>query len=163
MPGMPVCLREHVNQDIEKHHVGIPRPPGHPAGRVEVEGVDRRVRVYPHAPVAVNDLGARLLLGGPLIGVVLGVGVPPGQVLGERTPEDLAEVLGLADRQVLVQAEEVCPGGGGRPGLALVEVSVAEQRYRAVLEVRMGGPAQLLARHRAIMSRSCERRGRLRQ
>src|SRR5215831_8237647 len=28
--------------------------------------------------------------------------------------------------------------GGGRPGLALVEVSVVEQRYRAVLEVRSG-------------------------
>src|SRR6185437_12376795 len=28
--------------------------------------------------------------------------------------------------------------GGGRPGLALVEVSVVEQRYRAVLEVRAG-------------------------
>jgi hypothetical protein len=30
--------------------------------------------------------------------------------------------------------------GGGRPGLALVEVSVVEQRYRAVLEVRAGVP-----------------------
>jgi len=28
--------------------------------------------------------------------------------------------------------------GGGRPGLALVEVSVVEQRYRAVLEVKAG-------------------------
>ena len=28
--------------------------------------------------------------------------------------------------------------GGGRPGLALVEVSVVEQRYRAVLDVRPG-------------------------
>jgi len=29
---------------------------------------------------------------------------------------------------------------GGEPGLALVEVSVVEQRYRAVLEVRSGVP-----------------------
>src|SRR6476469_352398 len=35
--------------------------------------------------------------------------------------------------------------GGGRPGLALVEVSVVEQRYRAVLEVRAGVPVTAVA------------------
>jgi hypothetical protein len=33
----------------------------------------------------------------------------------------------------------------GRPGLALVEVSVVEQRYRAVLEVRTGVPVTEVA------------------
>src|SRR5437868_11167041 len=36
-------------------------------------------------------------------------------------------------------------GGGGRPGLVLVEVSVVEQRYRAVLEVRAGVPVTEVA------------------
>src|SRR5580704_9055749 len=36
-------------------------------------------------------------------------------------------------------------GGGRRPGLALVEVSVVEQRYRAVLEVKAGVPVTEVA------------------
>jgi transposase len=43
---------------------------------------------------------------------------------------------------------------GGRPGLALVEVSVVEQRYRAVLEVRAGVPVTEVAARAGVSRQS---------
>ena len=80
------------------------------ARSVDVEGVDRRVRVLRHASVAVNDPLARLVLGGPQVGAGGRGVVPAWQRLGEGPAEDLAEVPGLPDREVLDQAEEVGPG-----------------------------------------------------
>src|SRR5215207_19957 len=94
VPGVPIRLREHMYQQSVQRHVG-PGPPGHPAWRVEAEGIDRRVGVLPDPPVAVDDLGARLVLGRPTVSVGFGVVVPPGQVFGEWTPEAFAEVPGL--------------------------------------------------------------------
>src|SRR6185437_14529345 len=44
--------------------------------------------------------------------------------------------------------------GGGRPGLALVEVSVVEQRYRAVLEVKSGVPVTEVAARSGVSRQS---------
>src|SRR5215831_9914555 len=44
--------------------------------------------------------------------------------------------------------------GGGRPGLALVEVSVVEQRYRAVLEVKAGVPVTEAAARAGVSRQS---------
>ena len=97
VPGMAGGLAEQVDHDVEQLHVGA-RPPRHVAGGVDGERVDRRVRVLPHAPVEADDLVAGLVLGRPQVGAVRGLVVPPGQGLGERAAEDLAEVPGLPDR-----------------------------------------------------------------
>src|SRR5215469_17048616 len=44
--------------------------------------------------------------------------------------------------------------GGGRPGLALVEVSVVEQRYRAVLEAAAGVPVTEVAARSGVSRQS---------
>jgi hypothetical protein len=43
---------------------------------------------------------------------------------------------------------------GGRPGLALVELSVVEQRYRAVLEAAAGVPVTEVAAHFGVSRQS---------
>src|SRR5262249_59511102 len=114
-------------------------------------GVDCRVRVLPYAPVETSDLGAGLVLGGPECGVVRGLVVPPGQGFGEWPAEDLAEVPGLPDRQVLDQAEEVCPGGGqGTADVVLAEpVELPDQR--------LAYPAQMVVQ---VLFRECIDHGR---
>ena len=96
MPGMPAGLGQDVDQDVEQPDVR-PRPPRHVAGRVDVESVDRRVGVVASAPEHPDDAGPRLVLGDPHVGAGFGAVVPPGQVLGERAPEDRAEVPRLPD------------------------------------------------------------------
>ena len=87
--------------------------------------------MLPHAPVTIDDLDARLVLGRPHVGqlppvveerlelgivrALVGVVVPPRQPLGKRAPEHLAEVPGLGDRQVLDQAEQIGAGRSQRP------------------------------------------------
>jgi hypothetical protein len=90
VPGVAGGVGEHMDHDVEQLHVVV--PPGHVTGSVDGEGIDRRVRVLPHAPVEADDLVAGLVLGGPELGIVRGLVVPPGQGLGERPAEDLAEV-----------------------------------------------------------------------
>jgi hypothetical protein len=59
VPGVPVGLADHVDQDVEEHdHRNRWRPPGHPTRRVEGEGVNSRVRVSPRLPVRLNYFGA---------------------------------------------------------------------------------------------------------
>jgi hypothetical protein len=111
--GVPAGLGKDVDQDVEEFHVGA-WPPRHVAGGVDGEGIDRRVAVVPHSPVSVDDVGAGLVLGRPHVGKTLGLVVPPGQGLRERTLEDLAEVPGFPGRQMLDQAQEVGPGDGQR-------------------------------------------------
>src|SRR4051794_9978232 len=60
VPGVTIGLVEDVDHDVEELHVRA-RPPRHMAGRVDVERGNRRVRVRPHAPVAMDDLDARLV------------------------------------------------------------------------------------------------------
>jgi Homeodomain-like domain len=43
---------------------------------------------------------------------------------------------------------------GGRPGLALVEVSVVAQRYRAVLDLRAGAPVTEVAARAGVSRQS---------
>ena len=137
VPGVPVGLGEHVDHDVEQLHVRA-RPPRHVAGRVDVESRDRRVRVVPDAPVAVDDLGPRLVRGGPQVGEGLEVVVPPpGQSFGKRAPEDVAEVPGLGAGEVLDQTEEVRPGGGQRPADVVLgePVELPEHRGSHVVQV----------------------------
>jgi hypothetical protein len=90
VPGVPGGIGEHMDHDVEQLHVSA--PPGNVTGSVDGESIDRRVLVFPYAPVEADDLVAGLVLGGPELGVVRGLVVPPGQGLGERPAEDLAEV-----------------------------------------------------------------------
>jgi hypothetical protein len=109
VPGMADGLAEDMDHDGEQVRVGIRlRPPRHVAGGVEGKLVDRRVRVFPRAPVEPDDLIAGLVLGRPQIAAV-GV-LPPGQRFRGRTVEDLTEVPGLDGGHVFDQAEEVGPG-----------------------------------------------------
>jgi hypothetical protein len=48
--GVSTGLGQQMNEDIEQGHLGAV-PPGHPAGRIEGEGVHRRVAV-----VTVHDV-----------------------------------------------------------------------------------------------------------
>jgi Glycosyltransferase family 87 len=48
VPGVPVGLRGHVDQDrVQRHRVGRRRPPGNVPGGVQRQGADRGVRVRP--------------------------------------------------------------------------------------------------------------------
>jgi hypothetical protein len=60
-------------------------------------------------------------------------------VLGERTPEDLTEVPGLADRQMLDQAEEVRPGGGQRAadGILREPFELPDQHFAHLTQAAM--------------------------
>lgn len=82
MPGVPVRLRKNMDQHRVQRDVRL-RPPGHPSGSVEVEGVDRGVRVV----------------------------VPPRQVLGERTPESLAEYQASTIDRCLTKPRRLVPVG----------------------------------------------------
>jgi hypothetical protein len=110
VPRVPVGLVKDVDQDAEQLHVGT-RPPGHVAGRVDGQHVDRGVGVFPDAPVEAGDLVAGLVPGGPEVGAARGLVVPPGQWPGERAAEDLAEVPGLPGSRCLIRPSRFVPVG----------------------------------------------------
>ena len=130
MAGVPGGLGQHVHHDVEELHVRA-RPPRHVAGGVDGEGVDGRVRVRPHPPVPVDDLGPRLVLGRPHVGAERGlVIVPARHRLGERPAEDLAQVPGLRGGQVLDQAQQVGPGRGQRAADVVLRQPVQLPQHR---------------------------------
>ena len=100
------------------------------------KGGDRRVRVVPRSPVAVDDLGARLIRSSPHE-VEVAADRRTGAVAGERASEHLAEVPGLGDRQVLDQAEEIGPGRGQRATSVILADSfeLPEHRLSHVAQV----------------------------
>jgi hypothetical protein len=62
-------------------------------------------RGLPLLGVLVEDLRSGFLRGGPLVGVVVSVRVPPRQSLRERAAEDSAQVLPLGRGEMLDEAE----------------------------------------------------------
>jgi hypothetical protein len=55
--GVPVCLGDHVHQDLMQRHIGpLVRPPWHPTGGVQGQGVDGGVRVRPRPVIQGDDL-----------------------------------------------------------------------------------------------------------
>jgi hypothetical protein len=106
--------------------------------------------VPPYAAVAVGDLLACLVLGRPQVGAALRDVVPAGKRLGEGPVEDLPEVQGLPERQVLDQAEKVgaCLGQGAADvvlagpvelpehGLANLSQIVVQTLFREVIDHR---------------------------
>ena len=106
--GVPTGLGKQVDQDIEQCHLRVRPPATWPGHRGRGRRSSRRCGPTPSGSGRRRRAG--LVLGRPHGGESLGLDVPPGQGLGEGTVEDLAEVPGLPDRQVLDQAQEVGPG-----------------------------------------------------
>ena len=113
------------------------RPPRHATGRIEWERVDRDVRVRPHPAVQADDVLARLVSGGPHVGVRLGVVLHPRLRLGERPPEGVAEVADLDAGAVLDEPQQVRAGRHHRPAHVVLRevVELPQQRASASLQV----------------------------
>jgi hypothetical protein len=57
MPGVPVGIGDHAHHGmVQRHLVSLTRPPRHPADRVQLQRVDRRVRVRPRPAVELHDV-----------------------------------------------------------------------------------------------------------
>jgi hypothetical protein len=143
VPGMPDGLAEDMGHNSEQVRSGVRlRPPRHVAGGVEGKPVDRRVRVFPRAPVEPDDLIAGLVLGRPLIATV-GV-LPRGQRFRGRAVEDLAEVPGVDGGHEFDQAEEV--GAGRRQRSAGVVFGQAVEFPKQRPAVPSQSPVQVVFR-----------------
>jgi hypothetical protein len=108
---VPIGLADHMDEDIEQHHIWA-WPPGHMALSVNVKNGDRGIRVFPRFSVPVNDLSARFVRRGPHCVEVTARIVPSGPAPREGTAEDVTEVPGLGNREVLDKAEEIGPRSG---------------------------------------------------
>ncbi len=98
--GVTVGFGNHAYEHpAEAHGVGPRRPPGNDALGVELESVGGCVGMDPHSAIEIHDLSARLVGGGPHVGVGLGIVVEPWQGPGEGTSEDLAEVVEPTDHR----------------------------------------------------------------
>jgi hypothetical protein len=108
MTGVPVGLREDMDKHLEQGHLGA-RPPRHPAGCIDVQGVDSAIGMLPDATVAVDHLGAGVMLRDPLVGARLGVLVPPRQALGKWPPEDVTEYRASVIERCLIRPRRLVP------------------------------------------------------
>ena len=91
----------------------------------------------PHPAVERDDRRAGLGGGGPQVRVVLRVLGHPGQRLGERTTEHVAEVARLRARGVLHQAEQVGPRRHQGPAGVVLRhaLELPQQRLSTLLQV----------------------------
>src|SRR6202022_186622 len=93
LPGMPVGLGDHVDQDlVERHLAPVIRPPRHMTDRIQRERADNGVGVRPGPPVQAGDLRARFVGGGPHVRVGFGVILQPWQPLAEWAAEAIPEI-----------------------------------------------------------------------
>jgi hypothetical protein len=105
LPGVPVGLGDHVDQDlVQRHLAAVLRPPRDMTDVVQRERADGGVGMRPGPPVQAGDLLTGLVGGGPHVRVGLGVVLQPGQRLAERAPEGIAEVPELHAGHVLDQS-----------------------------------------------------------
>ena len=138
LPGVPVGLGDHVDQDLVQRHLAPAlRPPRHMTDRVQRERADGGVGVRPGLPVQAGDLLARLVDCGPHVRVGFGVIRQPRQRLAERAPEAIAEIAEFHAGHMLDQSQQVGAGGHHRAADVVLRepVELPQQGLAGILQI----------------------------